>query len=162
MLRKFFSLTGLTITVLIICSCVAPVKKTEFTLDEKIKSQEPADTPQHIAMRAAEAFSGAPGLSAEQKMKLHAVYTRVYSEATQIRRDIGQSKSLLFMMLANSDYKSADITRLKKKIVELDQKRLTLMFDALNDVQKIVGKGIEAEKIYKHLHENEFPKKYEF
>lgn len=162
MLKKITAFTILACITLIISGCSTPEKKEETVLNEKIKAQEPADTPQHIAVRAAEAFSGAPGLSAEQKMKLHAIYTRVYSESMQIRRDIGQSKSLLFMTLANSDYKSADITRLKKKIVDLDQKRLTLMFDALQDVQKIVGKGIEAEKIYKHLHEHEVPKKYEF
>lgn len=162
MLNKIIILLITSISILALTSCMTPEKKEEMALNEKIKTQEPADTPQHIAVRAAEAFAGAPGLTAEQKMKLHAVYTRVYSESMQIRRDIGQSKSLLFMTLANSDYKSADITRLKKKIVDLDQNRLNLMFGALEDVQHIVGKGIETEKIYKHLQEHEFPKKYEF
>lgn len=141
--------------------CSTPQKSEDEKLTAKIKEQAPADSPQQIAMRAAEAFSNAPGLTAEQKLKLHAIYTRVYSESMTIRRDIGQSKSLLFMTVANADYKSADVTKLKQKIVALDQRRLKLMFDALEEVQGVIGKGIEAEKIYKHLHDFEVPTRFE-
>ena len=143
-------------------SCTTSEKTEDQLLNEKIRAQEPADRPQDIARRAAEAFSGAPGLSPEQKLRLHAIYTRVYAESMQIRRDIGQSKSLLFITIANVDYKSVDVAKLKKKIVDLDQRRLRIMFEALEDVQQIVGKGIEKEKIYKHFQEHEFPRKYEF
>lgn len=152
----------LAVTVFSISSCVTPNQNEDRDLTKKIHSQEPADTPQHIATRAAEAFSAAPGLSAEQKMKLHAIYTRVYVESMQIRRDIGQSKSLLFMSLASADYKATEMTKLKKKIVDLDQKRLKIMFEAFDDVQKIVGRGVETEKIYKHFYENEIPRRFDY
>ena len=156
-----FKYVVILMSILVISGCVSAKKTEDETLTAQIKEQAPADSPQQIAMRAAEAFSNAPGLSAEQKLKLHAIYTRVYSESMEIRRDIGQSKSLLFMTVANKDYKSVDVTKLKDKIVKLDQRRLKIMFDALEDVQKVVGKGIEAEKIYKHLRDFEVPTRFE-
>lgn len=156
-----FKYVVILMSTLVVSSCMSSQKAEDETLTAQIKEQAPADSPQQIAMRAAEAFSNAPGLTAEQKLKLHALYTRVYSESMAIRRDIGQSKSLLFMTVANKDYKSVDVTKLKEKIVKLDQRRLKIMFDALEDVQKIVGKGIEAEKIYKHLHDFEVPSRFD-
>ncbi|MEK6627868.1 MAG: hypothetical protein AABY53_04530 [Bdellovibrionota bacterium] len=136
-------------------SCTTAKKPEVDAMDREIKYQTPADTPDQIMERAAYAFSNAQGLTAEQKTKLRSIYTRVYAESMQIRRDIGQSKSLLFMTLAKVDYKESEITNLKDKIVKLDMRRLDIMFKALDDVRSIVGKGIEAEKIYKHFQDFE-------
>lgn len=146
----------LVLSALILTAC-ATTKKEEAELALKIKMQEPANTPDQIVHRAAVAFSNADGLTAQQKWMLSDIYSRVYTESMRIRHEMGQSKSLLFMTLAKVDYKSSEIDAIKKKIVELDQKRLKLMFDALDDVQRIVGKGIEAEKIYKHFEDYEMP-----
>lgn len=156
MKNKCLKLSVLSL-IIVISACSAVQKKQEDNLEKQISNQAPADSPNQIMQRAAMAFSNAEGLSAEQKLKLSGVYSRVYSESMQIRREIGQSKSLLFMTLAKVDYKNSEIKKLKKKIVALDQKRLTLMFAALDEVQIIVGKGIEAEKIYKHFQDYEYP-----
>ena len=125
--------------------------KEEQTQAEQIKKQVPADTPQEIAQRAASIFANAPDLTEQQKNKLNEIYTNVYDEAMLIRRDIGQTKSLMYMTLVKSDFRSTEIDSLKKKIVALDKKRLDLMFKALEDVQKIVGRGIDKENTYKQL-----------
>lgn len=150
------------ISVLSLASCATTESKDDRDLNVKVKAQQAADNPQDIAARAAEAFSAAPGLSADQKMRLHAIYTRVYVESMQIRREIGKSKSLLFMNLANPDYKASEMTRLKKKIINLDQKRLNIMFEAFDEVQKIVGRGTENDKIYQHFLNHEYPSKYDY
>jgi hypothetical protein len=142
---------------LILSSCASEQKEKDAELALKVKMQQPADSPDEIVRRAAFAFSNAEGLTAQQKWMLSDIYTKVYTESMQIRREIGQSKSLLFQTLAKVDYKKSEVLDLKKKIVALDQKRLKIMFDALDDVQRIVGKGIEVEKIYKHFKDYEIP-----
>lgn len=141
-------------------SCSSASKKEVTELDLKISAQAPADSPDQIMERAALAFSNAEGLTAEQKLRLSSIYKRVYVESMRLRREIGQSKSLLFMTLAKVTYKESEITSLKKQIVSLDQQRLNLMFTALDDVQKVVGKGINAEKIYRHFRDNELPTRH--
>jgi hypothetical protein len=154
--KKFLALTTST---LLIAACSsepkAEPKKTE--LEKQVTAQPAADTPEQIAQRAAESFSSAPGLSAEQKQKLMGIYSSTYAEAMAIRSEIGKSKSLLFKLIASTKYKSGDVSQLKKKITALDQKRLALMFQALEDVQKVVGYGADKEEIYKHLRDFEFP-----
>lgn len=155
-MKKNIFAIGLGLLGLASAGC-SSAKKDETQLKQEIQAQAPADSPDQIMQRAAMAFSNAEGLSADQKLRLQAVYSRVYSESMKIRREMGQSKSLLFMTLAKVNYKAAEITSLKKKIITLDQRRLNLMFSALDEVQKIVGKGIEAEKIYKHFEDYEIP-----
>lgn len=151
-------LTTSILVVLVFAGCTsAPKKQIEREREAQIQMQEPADNPQQLIKRAALAFSNAPNLSAEQKARLNDIYVRVYLDALKIRRDMGKAKSLMFMTLAKMDYRSSEISDLKSRIVELDQKRLVLMFKALEDVQEIVGKGIEAEKIYKHFQDYEIP-----
>ncbi|MGZ3725926.1 MAG: hypothetical protein ACXWQQ_08995 [Pseudobdellovibrio sp.] len=125
---------------------------------KEIRAQQPADTPQEIMERASLAFANAPGLTPDQKVKLGAIYSQVYTDATAIRREIGQAKSLLFSKLASVDYTDKEISSLKNRIVKLDQRRLDLMFKALDDVQEVVGHGEAAEKIYKHFEDYEIPR----
>lgn len=150
-------MTGI-LTALLLTGCSsAQTKQQEREREAQIQRQEPADTPSELAGRAAMAFANAPNLTPEQKLRLSEIYSRVYTEAQKIRREMGKTKSLLFMTLAKADYKSKEIADLKSRIVVLDQERLILMFEALEDVQAVVGQGVEAEKIYKHFREYEQP-----
>jgi hypothetical protein len=146
--------------VLISFSCTSKQKTEDRELQAEIHAQASADTPEEIAKRASESFSTAQGLSSEQKLKLEKIYSFVYADSMRIRRELGQSKSLLFSTLSKVDYKQKEITNLKKKIVALDQERLNIMFKALEDVQKIVGKGIESEKIYKKILDYDMPDRH--
>ncbi|MFP5519654.1 MAG: hypothetical protein ACLGGX_07100 [Bdellovibrionia bacterium] len=148
----------LSIATLALAACSSTPEKEQVTLEQNIKAEEPVATPQQMLERAATSFSSIEGLSKEDQGKLAEIYTRTYMDSMSIRKDIGQSKSLLFKTLAKKDHKDSDIKKLKARIVELDQKRLNIMFKALDDVQKIVGKNTPAsEKIYEHLERYEYP-----
>jgi len=137
--------------------CASAKINSETDLDRKVREEPHANSPEDIANRAAKVFSEAPGLSEDQKRKLSAVYLAVYAEAMAIRTEIGQSKSLLFKLIATTAYKSKEVDQLKQKIVALDQRRLKIMFEALADVQKIVGHGPGKENIYRHFRQHENP-----
>lgn len=119
------------------------------------KTETKVSRPGEIMMKASEVFSNAPGLTVDQKHKLAEVYRKVFADAMQVRKEIFENKSELFTAVAQVDYNSKQVDRLKAKIVELDQKRLVLMFKALADVQAIVGYGKDKEEIYRHLREYE-------
>lgn len=74
-----------------------------------------------------------------------------------ITQPSSENKTQLFETLATHDYQSSEINALKNKIVILDQKRLELMFGALNEVQQIVGRGQDKEKIYRDLRNYDRP-----
>lgn len=130
-------------------------KAAEANLTEKIKAEPVLGTPEQIAAHAAEIFSTTPGLTNEQRQKLMAIYAQTFSESMSLRKEIGQSKSLLFETIAKVDYKSVEVTRLKKRIADLDKKRLAMMFKSLDQAQDIVGHGIPREDVFRHLDEFE-------
>lgn len=151
----------LSLTIIAGLTSCANTDAKDSSLNNQIESQAPADTPQAIVERAASTFSNVEGINAKQRSRLSEIYTQVYFESTKIRREMGQAKSLLFQTLAKPEYKESDITKLKKKIISLDQKRLNLMFKALDDVQAVVGKGVtNADKIYQHFQDYEIPSRY--
>lgn len=147
----------LTITFITLVAALSTMRCSTYRMNEEvqaqnIKAQPLADTPEDITMRAAEIFSGSPNLTSEQKDKIHTIYTNVYDESMTIRREIGQSKSLLYETLVKPDYKSTEINSLKRRIVGLDKKRLDIMYKALDDVQKIIAQGAtDKERMYKQL-----------
>jgi outer membrane murein-binding lipoprotein Lpp len=145
----------LVLSSLVIGGCSSETKKTD--LDQQVKAQPVAATPEQIAQQAAETFSSAPGLTPEQKQKLMVIYSKTYGEAIAIRSEIGQSKSLLFKKIASAHYKSAEVSQLKKQITKLDEKRLGLMFRSLEEIQAVVGYGTDKDEIYKHMRDFEFP-----
>ncbi|MCE3010603.1 MAG: hypothetical protein LW875_08325 [Proteobacteria bacterium] len=147
-----------TVLVLIACGVMACASNSKETpIEQQVKAEKPANTPEAIVERAAEVFATAPGLTEDQRAQLAAVYGNVFKESKRIRGEIGQSKSLLFKMLASKGMKSKEIIELKNKIVGLDQRRLELMFKAMEDVQKIVGIGPEKEEIYRRLRDYDHP-----
>jgi hypothetical protein len=158
-MKKLQSRYILIFLCLLISGCVSNPVQKDNDLNMKIAAEKPADTPDEIAQRGASTFISAPGLSDAQRQKLMEVYTRTYFGAENIRTQIGQAKSLMFKMIAKQNYKSKEMQTLKTKIVGLDQSRLQLMFQALADVQAIVGYGndSEKEKIYQHFEKFEVP-----
>ncbi len=141
-----------------LAACASSGAKSDSEMDQKVSTQAPANTPEQIRDRAAETFANSQGLNPEQKAKLTVIYQKTYGEAMTIRKDIGQSKSLLFEMIATKDYKSKEVEALKQRIIALDYKRLDVMFKAMADVQAVVGFGKGTEDIYKHLRDYEMPR----
>lgn len=151
------SVTAALLMVSVTMGCASKKTTENPELDQRVRGEPTANSPEAIAHRAGQVFSSAPGLSPEQKMKLSDIYTHVYLEALSIRTEIGQSKSLLFKLVSSKDFKSKEVDQLKKKIVALDHRRLDIMFKALDDVQKVVGFGDDKGEIYQHFRQYELP-----
>ncbi len=153
-MNKNIVLVAAVVATLTTTACGTTAKE-DAEMNKQVQAEKPVESPEAMVDRAAQAFSNIEGLAPEKKTKLSEIYTRTFTESMSIRKEIGQSKSLLFKTLAKTDYKNSEVKTLKKKIVNLDQKRLNLMFKALEDVQTVVGKGADAEKIYEQLQDYE-------
>ena len=153
-----FVTTGILLAAISISGCASTGAKSESCEDQKNKQQAQTKAPGEIASMAAKAFADAPGLTEDQKQKLLLVYSRTYSQAINIRTQITQSKSLLFKLVVTNAFNSPEVDGLKKKIVDLDQDRLNVMFKALADVQKIVGSSENREEIFRHFQDYEIPR----
>ncbi|QDK44584.1 hypothetical protein DOM22_05130 [Bdellovibrio sp. ZAP7] len=147
---------------LLLCLIIASVScattpPQHSTLEQRIHAEPQANSPDEIAQRAADVFSSAPGLTDDQRKRLHALYLKTYNESRNIRKDIGQMKSLLFKEAAYKRFNSKDMAELTRRIVEADQKRLNLMFAAFQEMQNIIGYGEDKKDIYDRLRDYDYP-----
>ncbi|HEX7675023.1 MAG TPA: hypothetical protein VF412_12670 [Bdellovibrio sp.] len=143
--------------LLIITGCVTTPTKDQPSLEQRIQSEQQANTPEEIAQRAADVFSSTPGLSDEQRTKLHALYLKTYADSRQIMKEIGQMKSLMFKEAATKKFDSKDMMELTHRIVEADQRRLNLMFSAFAEMQNIIGYGEDKKELYERLRNYDYP-----
>lgn len=157
-MQKLTSLFLLPLVFGLVTACASTPSEEENALAREAAKQENIKTPEQMLNRAAESFSNIEGLPAGDREKLASIYTKTYLDSVSIRKEIGQHKALLFKTLARKDYKQNDVKMIKDKIVSLDQKRLDVMFKALDDIQGVIGKGSPAaDEIYKRLERYEYP-----
>jgi hypothetical protein len=98
-----------------------------------------------------DAFMNAPGLTEAQKIKLGQIMKATYAETQKIKFEIATNKVDLFDAITSPLAKASDVNTLKKKLTELDKKRLALMFKSLDEVQKVIGKNAETGKFLRSL-----------
>lgn len=98
-----------------------------------------------------DAFMNAPGLTDAQKIKLSEIMKATFGEAQKIKLEIANQKVDLFEVITNPAAQDSEVTKIKRKIVELDKKRLDLMFKSLDAVQKVVGKNPETGKYLRSI-----------
>ncbi len=119
--------------------------------EKKSTGEQQATSSPSIAQSAISTFLNVPGLNDEQRQKLMEIYRNTYVSANEIRTQIAEHKTTLFKLAATQAYESKQLKNLRDKITALDQRRLVIMYRALEDVQKVVGYGPGKEDLYKHL-----------
>lgn len=149
---KFLILTVAVVGGLTSMGCATGEDKA---MEKQVQAEPTPHGPDAIAARGAQTFLQAPGLTDEQRRKLLEIHTRVYAENSEVQAEIGKAKSLLFKSMISEKYDAALVSNLKKKIVNLDQRRLKIMFGALEDVEKVVGRGPDKEPIYRRFYDHD-------
>lgn len=128
----FFSLTFLATISLMSCASQTPPsdEAVPTPAEQKTAAEPRVGGKSTIARKAAEDFIGMKGITADQRVRLMAIYITTYDQALQIQKDITANKLRLFDLISTTASSSAAVDRLKQKIVDLDQKRLVIMFKA--------------------------------
>lgn len=145
------------LSFLCLAACETLTHSEKQELDKKISAEPRADTPEDIVERASDTFANAKGLTEEQKKSLRSLYLKTYAESMAIRKEIGQMKSLLFKEVALKNFNSKEVSVLLSRIVNADERRLQVMFKALQTTQSIVGYGQDKKELYEYLREYDIP-----
>lgn len=127
-------------------------------LKDRARGEAGANSESNIKKMAEDVFAMTPGLTEAQRQKLSDVLRKTATEGAEIRKQIGEAKTDLFKAASSKAFASKEVTEIKDKITKLDQKRLVLMYQALADVQNIVGFGPEKEELYRRLREYDNPR----
>lgn len=111
------------------------------SLDERIAEEQITDGAEALREETAQNIQNDPDLSANQKTKLLDLQKATTEKMRQLHIDSLKLKSVLSKSLFGPDYNERDIQILKRRIVKNDNKKLDVMFEALDEAKKILGKN---------------------
>lgn len=136
------------------CGCSKKSKEKKSCPREGCKHHQEHKDFEKTAMKM---FADAPGLTDLQKDQLMDLFRKTKEEAQTIKNQIYEKKTKMFEVTATQKSDSKETLTLKGEIVSLDQKRLEIMFKALDEMQKIVGTGEDKKEIYRKLQDYDTP-----
>lgn len=149
------SLKKLSLALLIaaVAGCTsAPKEETvEQKVDKQIQAEKPLNKPGDIAQKGHEAFLNAPGLTEAQKIKLNEIVSKTYADAILFKTELGKTKGALFEAMVSPTASPKEVNLLKKKVIDLDKKRLDLMLTAMDEVQKVIGRNKETAEYFRKI-----------
>jgi len=152
-MKKNLSLIAVIAATLIVSSC-ASNKAVEQKIDQEIKNV-PASETQSIARTVKEQIA-ASGLTEEQKTKLMALEEKAHADNVAVTEEIEKTKVVFIQTLLAPKMSQREYSVLKKKITELDRKRLANGFKVAAEVRKIINPAANTQEreIYKAVIEN--------
>lgn len=134
------TLIPLTIAVAFaLLGCATPAQKR---VDKAVKQESGVSSQAELYKKGHQAILNSPGATKEQREKMLSLYSRTGQEIAAIRSEMGKLKGVLFRNLMNPKSKETDLNVIKRRLSRLNQRKLDVMFDALADSRKILGKLI--------------------
>lgn len=135
----------------VLVGCASEDKSTKTELDQKVAMQPAISEQGGVASAAHKAFMNAPGITEAQKIKLSEMLTSTFVEAAKIKMEFGKTKGALFEALVSPSSTKKEVDAFKKRLVDLDKKRLDIMIKSLEDTEKIIGKNQQTAEYFKRI-----------
>ena len=124
--------------------------KVDREIDAKASHETATPMGAPLAAKGYDIIQSAPNLSAEQKQKLLGLHQKMAGDMTSLREEESKLKSVLFRSIIEPKFNNKEVERIKSRLISLDQKKMNMMFSALKETKKILGRAaIEDEKIYR-------------
>lgn len=112
------------------------------TVEKKVKDDIAAQTetsPNQAVNSGREAIVTSNQLSIEQKEKLLDLMDQTRQKIRSIRRNESQTKASLFKYIASGKFEDLEIRVYQKKLTDLENQKMDLMFSNIQVVRKILG-----------------------
>ena len=127
--------------------------KTKAELEAQTKQQPVLQDSAQIEKAVKEELL--PGLTPDQQARILHIQDRVKTENAKIRTEMGQTQSLLIKKLSQPNSHLSDIDYLKKRMSTLSKERLNVMFTAIDETEKVLGRYPQRETVYQKLMEGD-------
>ena len=152
-MKKNLSLILLFATTFIISSC-ATNKNIEKKIDQEVQAVTDSETIS-IANTVKEQINTS-NLSVEQKTKLMALEEKAHADHVALNEEIEKTKVVFIQTIMDPKMNKNEFSLLKKKLTELDKKRLSNGFKVAGEVRKIINPTTNTKdrEIYKAVIEN--------
>lgn len=146
-IRKIFQahssgpLVALTMTTLALQSCThgngeiaEELARTPVTTQAELKEQEESS------------IESMPGLDATQRARLLEIRNSANTRADVLQLESLQVRSLIIKEVMNAGYDPNKVDRLRKRLRKVENERLNLTFNSIEEANKILGRETEPDR----------------
>lgn len=154
-MKKNLSIMTALVLALIVSSCAHNKSAAEQKIENEIK-EVPASQAKSLEKTIKEQIA-ASTLSEDQKTKLAALDAKAHAEHTAITEEIEKTKVVMVQTVLSPKMDQQEFSILRKKIVDLDKKRMENGFKTLREIRKIINPqaaNTQDREVYKAVIEN--------
>lgn len=144
-MAKILKVMGCVAVLLYLGGCT--LSQTEKEIDRQIEQEAGVSSQRELAKRGHRLLLEDPSLSEEQRRKMRQLYARTFARSAQIRQKMGKTKSVFFKQLFKQVPNNDELRVLEKKLLRLNDEKMQLMLDSMQQARKILGKDFPVEKI---------------
>lgn len=148
-MRAYAFLVAAALTFALGCGTAGVDRATERKVDEAV-NREPAASNEQLRQKAEILFEGIPNLSSEQRQRLRELRQAKRYEMDTLREQSEKLRSLLIEALVKPDYRAEEVNVLKKRIEDVEHKRTSSLFDAVDKTNAILGRHHPARQKVMH------------
>lgn len=126
----------LMITTLIAVGCTSLDKQ----VDQKLKDVQPTQSREDLNREAMQDIAKATELSSEQRAQLVTLREKVRNDITSLQNDSLKLRALLIQEVLTPGYNSDEVEVIKNRMKHIEQRRLTVLFEWVDQANRIIGR----------------------
>lgn len=108
-------------------------------VDTEVAQENTVNTRSELRAEADQTIKTAPGLTDEQRTRLLALRTATSAQSDELRLQSLKLRSVLIKDLITTNYDQDEVALIKKRMRDVEDQRLSLVFKAVEDANVILG-----------------------
>ena len=113
-------------------------------LNEKVAEEAEIKSSADVSAEARSAIDSAPGLSNDQRLRLRVLGSSMREQLNDLKDQSLKLRAVLVEDIVSPNYDQNEVNLIKKRIKDVESKRVTLTFDAVDKANVIMGRLAEA------------------
>lgn len=127
----------LTLACLAAAGCASSTNKA---LDQKLSEQPAPANRREVLSKADQRIADSKDLSEDQRKRLTILRDQVTSQIDDINKQSLKLRSVLVEEILSPNYDLDEVNLIKRRLKKLEDKRLSLMFDGVDQANTILGR----------------------
>lgn len=120
--------------------------KTEKQIDEKAAKETQIKTRSDLRNEARSQIENSTLLTGEQKSKLLQLSDSTQSQLDELTSQSLKLRAVLIKDVIDTHYDAKEVTKIKKKIKTVEQNKLSVIFDAVDEANTILGRNASTHQ----------------
>ena len=113
---------------------------TENTLDQKVAAEQKVGTTKDLRSETNQILENTKGLTEDQRVKLSALRDKTNIAVDTNREESRRLRAVLVKDLVSPNYSAKEVRLIKKKLADLENSHIQIIFDAVDQANVILGR----------------------